>query len=114
VLKLGRDVMPVLSGWGQSVGLIGLGLLIGGISAGIEGFRSKFFTSEVFDDHRDAFNTCVGFFAICLLAMPFVFAVDAASVSSKCAKLEDEINAIRGEDPGFMRAMSFSRYVKKR
>ena len=64
------------------------------------------------DEVREALNAVAGFVALVLLAMPFVFAIDAASASSKCAKLEDEINAIRGEDPGFMRAMSFFKYVK--
>ena len=49
---------------------------------------------------------------VVLAALPFFLALDPASVSSKCARLEDDINAISTEDPGFTRAAVFVKSVQ--
>ena len=45
-------------------------------------------------------------------ALPFVLVADPATASSKCAKLEDDINALRGEDLDFTRAHWLLKYVQ--
>ena len=44
--------------------------------------------------------------------VPALIALDPAEVSSKCARLEDDINAICGQDPDFTRGINFLKHVQ--
>ena len=48
-----------------------------------------------------------------MAALPFFLAIDPAGVSSKCARLEDEINDICGEDTSFIPADIFVKFLKR-
>ena len=107
VRRLGRETMPQLSdGWGLSVGLVGAGvaticLATICLAVSVGALPPK-------DPAGALLVSLVGFLA----AMPFLLAMDPAGVSSKCARLEDDINAICGEDPRFIQASMFLKHVQ--
>jgi hypothetical protein len=105
--QLGRDVMPVLSdGWGLSIGLVGAGLVVMTLSFLVFCAANGVFRMPVVN------VVMCAILAFCAAA-PFLLAIDPASVSTKCAKLEDEINAICGQDSSFVPAENFIKFVKR-
>eukprot|EP01046_Picozoa_sp_COSAG06_P037869 COSAG06_NODE_4317_length_4368_cov_3.983134_1_plen_652_part_00 len=96
--KLGRETLPTLStGWGSSVLVIGVGLVLWASWLPImakDVFATISFTAQLF------FAAVIFGWSV----LPFALAWDPAAVSSNCAKLEDDINHLYLEDPAFVRA----------
>ena len=108
VRQLVRNTLPTLSGgWGRSLGLIMVGLVM--IALSIFLFLRDFFTADVSLWVQALFGGIIAAFGL----LPFLLAVDPASASSKCARLEDSINHISGEDTAFMPAENFIKYIKR-
>eukprot|EP01046_Picozoa_sp_COSAG06_P059569 COSAG06_NODE_12364_length_1390_cov_4.321456_1_plen_385_part_01 len=106
VLELVRNTLPTLSdGWGRSLGVIMIGLVCVALGVVLAN-RSRF---------TDA--TPLWLLVLCagiiggFVALPFLLAIDPASASSNCARLEDSINHISGEDSSFMPAENFIKYI---
>jgi hypothetical protein len=108
VLELVRNTLPTLSdGWGRSVGVIMIGLVCFALGLFLA-LKANF-----------AIGTALWLQAVCagliggLVSLPFLLAIDPASASSNCARLEDSINHIGGEDSSFMPAENFIKYIKR-
>ena len=98
-LRLAKETMLVLSkGWGAAVGCVAGGAALVAISI------------ILFTDNAPMlmrFSFCLPFALV-----PPLLAIDPAAASSKCAKLEDQINSISGCDASFTRGMVFLKYLK--
>ena len=106
VLHLECEVLPVLSeGWGPSMALVGAGLVLIALSLFAAPARGG------------AFN--VPFIAALVIVvfgpmywLPFALAMEPAAASSKCARLEDDINALCGRDSCYVPGMMFLKHIK--
>jgi hypothetical protein len=109
VRHLARHVLPTLSdGWGLSVGLAGgslVGMVLSSLAAGLQ--------ETVGGSGQSTFDLSLFLGLLVAAPMPFLIVLEPATASSKCAKLEDEINAICNEDPGFLRADGFIKSLKR-
>ena len=120
VLTLCRDVFPVLNkGWGWSVGLIAASLAIGALTWFMffkKAGAFSVFEMEITSDLVGVVVVALWAFVVALLgglfAMPVILAMDPATASSRCARLEDDINALCQEDPGFTRGINFLKTIK--
>eukprot|EP01046_Picozoa_sp_COSAG06_P029243 COSAG06_NODE_2697_length_6436_cov_8.420546_3_plen_654_part_00 len=116
VRRLGRETLLQLSnGWGLSVGLVSVGLVLLALSFLFRDMSAGLFLATTAVNPNDPImGALVVVFGLTagLVAVPFFLAMDPAAVSSKCARLEDDINTISNEDPGFTRAMVFVKSVQ--
>ena len=108
VLELVRNTLPTLSdGWGRSVGVVMIGLVCVALGFFLAA-RGAFTDSTPLWAQAVCAGIIGGF-----VALPFLLAIDPASASSNCARLEDSINHISGEDSSFMPAENFIKYIKR-
>jgi hypothetical protein len=108
VLELVRNTLPTLSdGWGRSVGVVMIGLVC--VALGFFLTVRFFFTDTTPLWAQAVIAVIIGGW----IALPFLLAIDPASASSNCARLEDSINHISGEDSSFMPADIFMKYIKR-
>ena len=106
VLLLECDVLPVLSkGWGTSGMLVGSGLVLFALAC-FSGPARRGMLS-----HPSTALLVIVFFGP-VYWLPFSLSWDPADASSKCARLEGDINALCGRDSSFAPGMRFLRHVK--
>eukprot|EP01051_Picozoa_sp_SAG22_P001361 SAG22_NODE_53_length_24242_cov_158.884231_1_plen_114_part_10 len=106
--RLVRSTLPALSGgWGRSVGLVMVGLVMFALAMFLK--LRGFFTATASLWVQALFAGIIGGSAL----LPFLLAIDPASVSSNCARLEGSVNHISGEVTTFMPADLFIKYIKR-
>ena len=120
VLGLVEGTLPALSeGWGNSVGFVGVGLVWVAVAqialylypqVALDGGAWSYLAAL---PALELFDRLTLIFQIFAIAMPALLAVDPASASSQCSRLEDEINHISGRDSSFLQATNFVKYLKR-
>ncbi len=118
MLDLVEIKLPALSdGWGRSVGVVGSGLVMVAVGqAG--GFLYPWLSSTgvwvaLTSFHSQAyFDQLTLLFDLFTVMLPFLLAVDPASVSNQCSRLQEELNHIAGRDSSFVPATNFVSYLK--
>ena len=110
VWLLGRTTMPLISdGWGPSVGLVGGAWVLATLSFITLDVSEGMFSKAAAGDVSAAVLLAL---TVGIATVPFFLAMDPAAVSSKCARLEDDINALCGEDTSFAPSMHFLKHLK--
>eukprot|EP01046_Picozoa_sp_COSAG06_P014035 COSAG06_NODE_859_length_11882_cov_31.614701_7_plen_158_part_00 len=95
--KLALITLPTLSdGWGQSVGLVSVGWVSGGLSFYVEADSVGFLDPSTTPGWLLAM--CCGMI-LGLIAVPALLVITPATASSSCARLEDRITRLCIEDP---------------
>ena len=95
--KLALITLPTLSdGWGQSVGLVSVGWVSGGLSFYVETDSFGFLDPSTTPGWLLAM--CCGMI-LGLIAVPALLVITPATASSSCARLEDRITRLCTEDP---------------
>jgi hypothetical protein len=113
VLKLGRETLRTLSnGWGPSVLFVGAGLVLFALFWGLVFKHAGLFDTILTDALGFAYQLICVAMVVSFGLTPFLLAWEPAAVSSNCAKLEDDINDLYGEDQGFIRALNSLKYVQ--
>ena len=101
--QLALVILPTLSdGWGKSVGLVSVGWVCGGLAWYV--FWDSFGVLGA--------GNPLWLFVLGPIALPVALAIDPATASSSCARLEDRITRLGIEDPGHARRHAFLKFLK--
>ena len=89
-----------------------MGVVAFGITCFVLAMVSGITTPAWVGSHPPAVIATVSCMLVVVAVVPVGLAMGAAGVSSTCASLEEDLNAICAEDPSFSRGMNFLRSMK--